>query len=364
MRSFNGPRGIYARRWRTAARSSRDGSDSASTGQPVDIDYGGRLSGRIGPWSVGALAVRQDELRRRLPRPNAFVGRACPQYSRKSRRLGMIVNGAAIRVRISITHVVGADFRYLNSRLPGGRNAGRREIWYQQHVTRRAWKATMRLMDFRLRSPNNSGVARRNRLEGDSGKLQSGAGVSSTVRACTRRDVSRLGYTHRPRERAALPTSRHVSMAQRIDLIGGGLQSELADAGARSSLRAAAGTELIAPFLSLPRRSSRSRSRSPMASLFPVGTYSFNESELELPRQVSQRRPWSGEFHNTGRETSTTANGSSLKVRFTWTPSPHSRDSRSGYDYNDVDLPQGDFLEIRLVTLQADIVISHRRCPG
>ena len=33
----------------------------SGSGQPVDLDYGGKLSGRIGPWSVGGRAVRQAE---------------------------------------------------------------------------------------------------------------------------------------------------------------------------------------------------------------------------------------------------------------------------------------------------------------
>ena len=31
-------------------------------GEPVDLNYGGKLSGRIGRWDVGALAIRQDNL--------------------------------------------------------------------------------------------------------------------------------------------------------------------------------------------------------------------------------------------------------------------------------------------------------------
>ena len=33
----------------------------SSTGQPVDIEYGGRVSGRVGRWNIGTLAIRQDE---------------------------------------------------------------------------------------------------------------------------------------------------------------------------------------------------------------------------------------------------------------------------------------------------------------
>src|SRR5690606_35773582 len=30
-------------------------------GEIVDLDYGGKISGRIGRWEIGALSIRQDE---------------------------------------------------------------------------------------------------------------------------------------------------------------------------------------------------------------------------------------------------------------------------------------------------------------
>ena len=50
-----------ARRSRTAGRFSRAASALGDTGEPVGLDYGGKLSGRIGRWSLGTLAIRQDE---------------------------------------------------------------------------------------------------------------------------------------------------------------------------------------------------------------------------------------------------------------------------------------------------------------
>src|SRR4029079_188848 len=32
----------------------------SNTGQVVDLEYGGKLSGRVGSWEVGGLSVRQD----------------------------------------------------------------------------------------------------------------------------------------------------------------------------------------------------------------------------------------------------------------------------------------------------------------
>src|SRR5690606_28636162 len=33
----------------------------SSTGQPVDLNYGGKVSGRVGRWELGALSIRQDD---------------------------------------------------------------------------------------------------------------------------------------------------------------------------------------------------------------------------------------------------------------------------------------------------------------
>src|SRR5690606_7182861 len=31
----------------------------SATGDPVDIEYGGRISGRVGRWNIGTLAIQQ-----------------------------------------------------------------------------------------------------------------------------------------------------------------------------------------------------------------------------------------------------------------------------------------------------------------
>jgi hypothetical protein len=46
----------------------------SSTGEPVDIDYGGKLSGRVGRWNIGALAIRQAAFEE-VDATDVFVGR-------------------------------------------------------------------------------------------------------------------------------------------------------------------------------------------------------------------------------------------------------------------------------------------------
>jgi hypothetical protein len=44
-------------------------------GEPVDLDVGGKLTGRIGRFNIGVLSVRQDGIGTTLPADNATVGR-------------------------------------------------------------------------------------------------------------------------------------------------------------------------------------------------------------------------------------------------------------------------------------------------
>src|SRR5688572_15959502 len=60
----------------------------SSTGQPVDIDAGVKLTGRVGQFSVGALAVKQGESAN-LDSQNVFVGRATANVLGES-AVGMI----------------------------------------------------------------------------------------------------------------------------------------------------------------------------------------------------------------------------------------------------------------------------------
>ncbi len=191
----------------------------SATGEPVDIDYGGRLSGRIGRWSVGALTVRQDAFQDVDPTA-AFVGRAALNVLAES-TIGMIVTNGDPRSNLDNT-LVGADFRYLNSRLPGGRVL-EGEAWYQQTDTEGlsgddgAW-------GLRLRSPNNSG------LRGGIGVKEIQANFNPALGFVNRRGIRdhtfEIGYTHRLSSDRWQQVFGGIDM-QRIDLLTGGLQSEV-----------------------------------------------------------------------------------------------------------------------------------------
>jgi hypothetical protein len=87
--------------------------------------------------------------------------------------------------------------------------------------------------------------------------------------------------------------------------------------------------------------------------IIPVGSYSFDEYGFDIETGNHRRVSGSfsvrdGDFYGGSRR--------QLNGSIDWAPSRHFRAS-TGYNYNEVTLPEGDF-EVRLVTLQAEIVFS------
>ena len=315
----------------------------SATGEPVDINYGGRLSGRIGRWSVGALTVRQDAFQDVDP-TNAFVGRAALNVLAES-TIGMIVTNGDPRSNLDNT-LVGADFGYLNSRLSGGRIL-EGEAWYQQ-IDTEGLSGDDGAWGFRLRAPNNSGFRGGIGIKEIQENFNPALGFVN--RPGIRDHTVELGYTHIP-DGGRLTSILSRIDAQRIDLVGGGSQSQLislipveVENGSRDKLttRYVANKEVITEPFEISD-----------GVIIPIGEYSFDEYGFDLQAGSQRRVSGSfsyrqGEFFDGERQ--------QLKGSITWAPSRHFRAS-AGYDYNDVDLPQGDFV-VRLVTLQADINFS------
>ena len=103
----------------------------SSTGQPVDLEYGGKLSGRIGRWNIGMLALRQDAFES-VGASDVMVGRVSANVLNES-SVGMIFTAGDPNSNDD-NSLGGFDFRYLNTRLPGGKVL-EADAWYQQSKT-------------------------------------------------------------------------------------------------------------------------------------------------------------------------------------------------------------------------------------
>jgi len=101
------------------------------SGNPVDIDAGVKLTGRVGRWNVGGLAVNQGEFDS-LDSQNVFVGRAAANVLSES-SVGVILTHGD-RTSETDNTVAGMDFRYQNTRFSDSHSL-RGNFWYQQSDT-------------------------------------------------------------------------------------------------------------------------------------------------------------------------------------------------------------------------------------
>lgn len=102
----------------------------SANGEPVGINAGAKVSGRVGNWNVGSLLISQDEDQATgVDSREIFVGRAVLNVLSES-QLGVISTYGAPQSNLD-NSLVGADFRYRNSRLASG-NTIQGVAFYQQ----------------------------------------------------------------------------------------------------------------------------------------------------------------------------------------------------------------------------------------
>jgi hypothetical protein len=315
----------------------------SSTGAPVDIEYGGKLSGRIGRWNVGALALRQDEFED-VETTDAFVGRAAVNVLDES-ALGLIVTSGDPQSNLD-NALAGVDFRYQNSRLPGGKLI-EAEAWYQQSDTE-GLEDDDAAYGMRLRMPNNAG------WRGGLGVKEIEENFNPALGFVNRVDIrdstAELGFTHRF-ARSFLRSYFIGADAQRIDFLSGELQSQTVsfrpldiETNSRDTFQfeyLASKENILEPF------------EISEGVIIPVGEYSFDDFGFELV--TGTQRDWSGtlayrqgDFFDGERD--------QIIGELIWVPSQHFRIT-TGYEYYDVRLPAGDFT-VRLATIKTDIIFS------
>ncbi len=319
----------------------------SQTGAPVDIEYGGRISGRVGRWNIGTLAIKQDEFGA-VDASNLFIGRVSANVLAES-SVGMIfTDGDPTSNRDN--SVYGLDFRYQNTRLAGGQTI-EADAWFQRSDTPglsgddEAWGLA-------LRSPNNSG------LRGGVGFKEVQANFNPAMGYINRANIqdytADVGYTHFFRD-SFLQTAYTGIDAQKVNVIGGGLQSQVVafrllelDTNSRDrvSLQYQTNKEVVRNAFAVYNAPDK-------RVLIQPGSYSFNESTLAFntagQREFSGRFSMTqGDFYNGKRQ--------NLNGSLSWTQSRYFVASVS-YDWNDIELPQGDFIT-RLTSLSTQVAFS------
>jgi len=324
----------------------------SGTGLPVDIEAGAKLSGRIGRWSVGSLLIRQDQFQT-VEAEDVFVGRVAANVLEES-AVGVIMTDGNPRSNLD-SSLIGTDFRYRNSRLPGGRLL-QAHAWYQQS--------------------DNEGIATNDRAYGMGFSVPSAQGwryayevkvieenffpaVGFIDRVGVRDYQANFGYQHRLADTSGLVRGINAGIdyyrQDRLDT--GGLDTEImglrmfsldTNANDRVFAEYRFSHEILLEDFTIYRAPDSLRT-----VVISPGDYRWEA--LRIGGRSGQQRRVSiggslttGDFYN---GTSTVYN-----LNSDWRPSERLR-FRVSYNVNDVKLPEGDFTT-RLSSLRAELILS------
>ena len=323
--------------------SRRIGLNAA--GSPVDLNYGGKLSGRIGRWDVGALAIRQEAFQG-VDATDIVVARGAINVLAES-SVGFIATSGDPRTNLDNT-VLGVDFRFLDTRLPGG-TILRGNAWYLDTETENV-HGDSAAFGVGLQLPNPTG------WQGGFDLREIQAHYNPALGFVDRRGIRDVnvgvGYRYRPREGFLRAMFAGVDV-QQVDLLEGGLQSKIVKFRAFEG-ESRQGDEFEAFYTKSTEVLARPFEIS-HGVVIPAGEYSFDEYGFDL--QSARHRAvmlvggvLAGDFYGGERL--------NMRADMFWNGSQHFRASM-GYDYNEVDLPQGEF-ETRLVRLRMDLIFSSK----
>jgi hypothetical protein len=318
------------------------------TGQPIDIDAGVKLTGRVGIWNVGTLAVQQGDSPR-LEGQQIFVGRATANVLSES-NVGMIFTQGD-PTSVVDNSLAGVDFRYQNTRF-SDRYTMRGNAFYQQSDT------TGRTGDDKA-----YGVSMNLGTEGDGfgGNVgydyfgedyYPGLGFANRVGVESVSMGGRRRHFFRDHPLLRLMNSfGRYEHTRRLDT--GEMQSETlfvrpiqvnTHIGSQAGLGASRSREgLERPFEISP------------GVVIPAGVYTWWEGNAEIA--LSNQRAFApgiqfnmGDFYE----------GERMRWNYfmDWRPDEHLFMSM-GYDYQDITLPQGDF-KVKLVSANVNYAFNSK----
>ncbi len=328
-------------------------------GEPVDLNYGGKISGRAGRFELGALSIRQDD------NPLAVVDETTLSVVRAKAGIGsestvgmVFTDGDPLHPRDN--SLAGFDVLYRNSRLPGGRTieAG---AWYQ--TTDTEWLPGEVPNPFKPDGDDGAAglgfsIPSNNKLRGAFSMRRVEANFYPALGFTSRTDVrdyaGQIAYTHRP------ATGRWQSLffnldGQRIESLDGQLQSQQIG---------------LTPLQAHTRRNDMLYLRSNFEKevldvpfeirpnvFIPAGEYSFTDHGIEFG--FSAHRRFSGRI---ARTDGGFYNGGRVRTfgSFTWAASPRFR-TGVGFNIQEIDLPiPGGKFSARILNTTFDVVFSSK----
>jgi hypothetical protein len=317
-------------------------------GLPVDIEYGGRVSGRVGRWNVGTLAIRQGELDT-LESSTLLVSRVSANVFEESNVGFVYTNGDPSSNRDNA--VFGVDYRYLNTRLGNGLQL-EGDAWYQQSDTP-GLEGDDAAFGIGLRLPSNTGLRGGVALKEVQRNFNPAMGYINRLDI---RDMSgNVGYTSFF-DGGPLQSIYFGAKGQRInDLSTGNLQSEEIEYNLfelQANTRDYLGLDFTTA-REVVTDAFRVYSEPGREVLIGPGDYEFHDTRM---------------FYGTGDQRMFSINGDLAYGEFydgdvrrgsiglNWNQSRFFRLS-SNYQLRNISLPQGDFIT-RLVSLTSQVAFS------
>jgi hypothetical protein len=312
-------------------------------GEALTLDAGLKLAGRAGPLSVGVLGVRQDA----AVGPDSvdlFVGRVAVNVLEES-SIGAIVTSGNPDPNVD-NSLIGVDFRYLNTRIGDDRTI-EGAAWYQQTDTE-GLDGDDTGYGFSFSMPNS---------EGWNGEIVHKVleenyfpALGFAARTDFKATFGGFGYTWRPENSWIRSVETEVG-AEFVEPINGSDRNhEIEFKLFEVENQAADRLELEHLFVEEEFADSFEISE---GVVIPAGTYSFDHTCVTL---------YTGEQRVLATESTVCEGGFYdgsifvFETRTTWRPSKHLKVIFGG-EYNDIDLPQGDFIT-RLATLNLDVAFS------
>ena len=313
------------------------------SGEEVGIDYGGKMTGRIGRWDFGLLSIQQDRFQE-IEKTDLFVGRAAVGILEES-ALGVILTNGHPTENLDNT-LLGFDFRYFNTRLANGRTV-EAAAWYQQSETE-GMAGDDAAFGFSVNMPNTEFW--RGALSVKELQENFNPALGFVHRLGIRDATLELGYTHRLDDSFIRSVFSGVDV-QRIERLAGGIESEQftfrflemeSDGGDQLRANATSRRESVVDAFELQD-----------GIVVPVGEYETSEYGVEFmsayQRRLSTSLEFSGGEFFGGDIQSWSLNG-------LWRPTSR-YEFGLGTEVNHVDLPHGSF-STRVVSLTGDIAFS------
>ena len=319
-----------------------------ATGQPVDIDVGGKLAGRVGNLSIGALAIQQGD-RIGLEGQDVFVGRITSNILSESRIGAIFTNGDPNSV--TDNSLAGVDFTYRNTQFSDSHTLTS-DLWYQQTDTQgldgddKAYNANVNY------STQGTGAS----LEVDYSYI--GDQFNPSLGFANRKGIERAAFSSNYRYFLdANPFIRNLTFVLRGDEIRDIATGELQSGFVQFNPIAFDTMQGDLVFIMLQRdREGLTQPFQIQPGIFiPAGNYSFDYAQLMIRssrnRNIAPNLTYrEGEFYD--------GDSRVINAGIGWNPNRY-MSLDFAYNFTQASLPAGDFIT-RLITLNASFAFNAR----